>query len=80
MLQNLVQAYWDSASETVGLAPACVTGFTSHKTLQVSTDAEGITALVQRESGGGGEGGENDKFLQHIKLLIAQPKEFFPFS
>lgn len=46
-----------------------MTGSTSHKT-QISTDAERIIALGQRESGGGGEGGENDKFLQPVKLLM----------
>lgn len=54
-MQNVVQAYWGSANETVGFAPACVSGFTSHKTLQMAADAEGIGALEQRESGGGGE-------------------------
>lgn len=48
LLQNVVQAYWGSANETMGFAPACATGFTSHKTLQMATGAEGITALEQK--------------------------------
>lgn len=82
LLQYVVQAYWGAANETVGFTPACVTGFTSHKTLKISTDAEGIIALEQRESGGGGEEGENDKFLKHGKLLMGSDsttKGIFPF-
>lgn len=48
LLQNVVQAYWGSANETVRFASACATGFTSHKTLQMATGAEGITALEQK--------------------------------
>lgn len=55
LLQKVVHAYWGSANETVGFAPACVTGFTSHKTLQMVADAEGIIALEQRGSSGDGE-------------------------
>lgn len=47
LLQNVVQAYWGSANETMGFTPASVVGFTSHKTLQMATGAEGIIALEQ---------------------------------